>query len=198
MRRRQHPTIGMQFHRHQPLWPTPPRRHRSHLRAFVSQTTDNACWPCGFLLFSRCHSHPEITTTLLLIDWQWWVRRCLKCPARKTSRQTIRWPVLSISLPNYPGTCQCRLLWAHLTPRGHVPCDRSRIHRRRHCQHPTEPLHPSLAFPVTASTHLFDNGPQFYVQLATAVYKLLITHKCTTSAYHSSGNGGVEHVTTPR
>ena len=34
---------------------------------------------------------------------KWWVRRCLKCPARKTSRQTIRWPTLSIPLPNGPG-----------------------------------------------------------------------------------------------
>ena len=34
---------------------------------------------------------------------KWWVRRCLKCQARKTSRQTVRWPILSISLPNSPG-----------------------------------------------------------------------------------------------
>ena len=33
----------------------------------------------------------------------WWVRRCLKCQARKTSCQTIRWPVLPIPLPNSPG-----------------------------------------------------------------------------------------------
>ena len=34
---------------------------------------------------------------------KWWVRRCLKCQARKTSRQTVRWPVLPIPLPNSPG-----------------------------------------------------------------------------------------------
>ena len=31
---------------------------------------------------------------------KWWVRRCLKCQAQKTSRQTTRWPTPSIPLPN--------------------------------------------------------------------------------------------------
>ena len=44
------------------------------------------------------------------------------------------------------------------------------------------------------STLLSDNGPQFCARLATAVYKLLGIHKLTTSAYHPSGNGGVERV----
>ena len=44
------------------------------------------------------------------------------------------------------------------------------------------------------STLLSDNGLQFCAQLATAVYKLLGIHKLTTSAYHPSGNGGVERV----
>ena len=34
---------------------------------------------------------------------KWWVRRCLKCQARITSRQTIRWTTLSIPMPNRPG-----------------------------------------------------------------------------------------------
>ena len=44
------------------------------------------------------------------------------------------------------------------------------------------------------STLLSDNGPQICAQLATAVYKFLGVHKLTTSAYHPSGNGGVESV----
>ena len=44
------------------------------------------------------------------------------------------------------------------------------------------------------STLLSDNGLQFCARLATAVYKLLGIHKLTTSAYHPSGNGGVERV----
>ena len=42
------------------------------------------------------------------------------------------------------------------------------------------------------STLLSDNGPPFCARLATAVYKLLGIYKLTTSAYHPSGNGGVE------
>ena len=34
---------------------------------------------------------------------RFWTRRCSKCQARKTSRQTIRWPVISMGLPNAPG-----------------------------------------------------------------------------------------------
>ena len=34
---------------------------------------------------------------------RWWVRHCLICQARKTSRQTVRWPVISMPLPNGPG-----------------------------------------------------------------------------------------------
>ena len=45
------------------------------------------------------------------------------------------------------------------------------------------------------STLLSDNGFQLCAQLATAVYKLLGVHKLTTSAYHPTGNGGVERVT---
>ena len=29
----------------------------------------------------------------------WWLRRCLRCQARKTYRLTVRWPVISIPLP---------------------------------------------------------------------------------------------------
>ena len=44
------------------------------------------------------------------------------------------------------------------------------------------------------STLLSDNSLHFCARLATAVSKLLGIHKLTTSAYHSSGNGGVERV----
>ena len=43
-------------------------------------------------------------------------------------------------------------------------------------------------------TLLSDNGLQFCAQLAIAAYRLLGVHKLTTSAYHPSGNGGVERV----
>ena len=57
--------------------------------------------------------HVSVTRTLKMLErFYWWigmevcrkwlVRRCLKCQARKISRQTIRWPTLSIPLPNGP------------------------------------------------------------------------------------------------
>ena len=43
---------------------------------------------------------------------QWWLRHCLKCQARKTSRLTVRWPVISMPLPEGPGIA--------VTPRGNT------------------------------------------------------------------------------
>ncbi|CAB1110991.1 unnamed protein product [Ectocarpus sp. CCAP 1310/34] len=34
---------------------------------------------------------------------KWWVRHCLRCQARKSSRQTPRWPTMSLPLPSGPG-----------------------------------------------------------------------------------------------
>ena len=60
-------------------------------------------------IMHACHAeascHLGVTRTLKMLErfywWvgmevctKWWVRRCLKCRARKTSRQTIRWPTL--------------------------------------------------------------------------------------------------------
>ena len=43
----------------------------------------------AFLLVGRYeHLHPR-----------WWLRHCLKCQARKTSRLTVQWPVISMPLP---------------------------------------------------------------------------------------------------
>ena len=44
------------------------------------------------------------------------------------------------------------------------------------------------------STLLSDNGPHFCAQLSAAIYKRLGVRKIATSAYHPSGNGGVERV----
>ena len=34
---------------------------------------------------------------------KWWIRRCYTCQARKTSRNTVRWPLVSLPLPSGPG-----------------------------------------------------------------------------------------------
>ena len=34
---------------------------------------------------------------------RWWVRRCYTCQARKSTMQTVRWPLVSLPLPSRPG-----------------------------------------------------------------------------------------------
>ena len=138
-----------------------------------------------------------------------WVRRCFKCQARKTSRQTIRWPTLSASLPNSPGISVSVGVFEPLptTAEGsfYILLFPDRFSRR------------ADMFAVTAaeftgegtanilvnrfillwggpSTLLSDNGLQFCAQLATAVYKLLGVHKLETSAYYPSSNAGVKRI----
>ena len=171
-----------------------------------------------------CHAdascHLGVTRTLKMLErffwWvgmevctKWWVRRCLKCQARKTSRQTVRWPVLPIPLPNSPGVAVSVDYFGPLpiTARGnsYILLFTDRFSRRADmfavttAEFTAEGTANILVNRFTPlwgcpSTLLSDNGPQFCARLATAVYKLLGIHKLTTSAYHPSGNGGVERV----
>ena len=34
---------------------------------------------------------------------KWWIRRCYACQARKKTRDTVRWPLVSSPLPSGPG-----------------------------------------------------------------------------------------------
>ena len=49
---------------------------------------------------------------------RWWLRHCLKCQARKTSRLTVRRPVISMPLPEGPGI-QVRVDFS-VTPQGNT------------------------------------------------------------------------------
>ena len=175
-------------------------------------------------IMHACHAdvscHVGVTRTLKMLErFNWWVgmeactkwrvRRCLKCQAQKTSRQTIRWPTLSIPLPNSPGISVGVDYFGPLpiTARGnsYILLFTDRFSRRAD-------MFAAIAAEFTAegtanilvnrfiplwgcpSTLLSDNGLQVCAQLATAVYKLLGIHKLTTSAYYPSGNGGVERV----
>ena len=140
---------------------------------------------------------------------KWWVRRCLKCQARQTSRQTIRWPTLSVPLPSSPGiSISVDYFWPlPTTARGnsYILLFTDRFSRRAELfavtaaeftAEGTANILVNRFIPLRGcpSTLLSDNGLQFCAQLAIAVYKLLGVHKLTTSAYHPSGNGGVERV----
>ena len=53
---------------------------------------------------------------------RWWLHHCLKCQARKTSRLTVRWPVISMPLPEGPGIAVSVDYFSPLsvTPRGNT------------------------------------------------------------------------------
>ena len=162
----------------------------------------------------RYHTDTQNTGTFLLVGGygslhRWWVRRCLKCQARKTSRQTIRWPTLSIPLPNSPGISVIVDYFGPLptTARrnSYILLFTDRFSRRADmfavtAAEFTAQCNANIAVNCfillwgRLSTLLPDNGFQLCAQLATAVYKLLGVHKLTTSAYHTSGNGSVERV----
>ena len=69
-------------------------------------------------IMQACHStvscHLGTTRTLRMLErfylWigvnvytRWWPRHCLRCQARKTSRLTFRWPIITMPLPEGPG-----------------------------------------------------------------------------------------------
>ena len=175
-------------------------------------------------IMHACHAdvscHLGVTRTLKMLErfywWvgmeactKWWVRRFLKCQARKTSRQTIRWPTLSIPLPNSPGISVSLDYFGPLpiTARGnsYILLFTDRFSRRadmfavtvaEFTAEGTANILVNRFIPLWGcpSTLLPDNGLQFCAQLKTIVYKLLGIHKLTTIAYYPSGNDGVERV----
>ena len=171
-----------------------------------------------------CHAdascHLDVTHTLKMLErlYSWvgieactkkWVRRCLKCQARSTSRQPIRWPTFFIPSPNSPGIPVSVDYFGTLpiTTRGNVyillftdrfsrGADKFAVTAAEFRAEGTANILVNRFIPLWGcpSTLLSDNGLQFCAQLATAVYKPLGIHKVTTSIYHPSGNGGVERV----
>ena len=203
-----------------------PDGHNSHRRR--RPFDDPVCLYVPLLarrwIMHTCHAeascHLGVTRTLKMLErfywWVgmevctiWWVRRCFKCQVRKTSRQTIRWPTLSVPLPNSPGISVSVDYFGLLptTARGnsYILLFTDRFSRRADMSAVTAAeftaectanilVNRFILLWECPSTLLSDNGLQFCAQLATAVYKLLGVHKLTTSAYHPSGNVGVERV----
>ena len=140
---------------------------------------------------------------------RWWVRSCLVCQARKTSRQTVRWPVLTMPLPNAPGIVVGVDFFGPLplTARGYsyILLFTDRFSRRADMFAVT-----AAEFTAKGAANIFvnhyitlwgcpttlisDNGLQFTSKLSAAVYKLLGINKVTTSSYHPQTNGGTERV----
>ena len=120
--------------------------------------------------------------------------RCLKCQARKTSRQTVPWLVLPKPLPNSPG------ISVSVDYFGPLPTTARRntyilLFTGRFSHRVAEFTAEGTAnILVNRYIPLWGCQSTLCAQLATAVYKLLGIHRLTTSAYHPSGNGGVECV----
>ena len=175
-------------------------------------------------IMQACHStascHLGTTRTLRMLErfywWigmnvctRWWLRHCLKCQARKTPRLTVRWPIITMPLPESPGVAVSVDYFGSLsvTPRGsiYILLFTDRFSRWAHM------------FPVTAAeftaegtanilviryiplwwcprTILSDNDLQFCSKLSQAVYQLLGVHNLATSSYHPNCNGGVERI----
>ena len=172
----------------------------------------------------KCHAeascHLGIAKTSRMIErsfwWtgleacvHWWIRRCMKCQARKTSRHTVRWPIISLPLPNGPGEVVSVDFFEPLptTAQGnqHIPLFTDRFSRRAS-------MHATTAAEFTAAgvAHvlvdkyiptwgcpqklLSDNGLQFCSELSHEVYRLLGVKKLATSSFHAMCNGGTERV----
>ena len=175
-------------------------------------------------VLNTCHAntclHLGVTRTVCMLArfywWigmdvsaRWWIRRCLHCQARKTSRHTIRWPTLSLPIPNGPCITVSVDYFGPLplTPRRnvHILLLTDRFSRRVDmfavsAENFTaagtadillKEYIPLWGCPVTL---LSDNGQQFTSKLATIVYDRVGIRKVNTSAYHPCTNGGVERV----
>ena len=175
-------------------------------------------------IMQACHSdascHLGVLRTLHMLErfywWigmdisaRWWIRHCLKCQARKTSRHTARWPIISLPLPNGPGQAVSVDYFGPLpvTPRGNVYIllFTDRFSRRADMYAVTAAeftaegtadilINRYITLWGCPATLLSDNGLQFCSKLSHAVYQRLKVRKIATSSYHANGNGGTERV----
>ena len=156
----------------------------------------------------RCHV--RAARTLSMLGRFYWrigmdictkrcIRHCLRCQARKSSRQTVRWPILSLPLPSGPGVSVGVDYSGPLptTPRGntYILLFMDRFSRRADMYAVT-----ATEFTAEGTADIFvnryitlwgcplsllsDNGMRLCSKLAMVVYKLLGVRKVATSSYH--------------
>ena len=134
---------------------------------------------------------------------RWWVRHCLPCQALKTSRQTVRWPVISMPLPNGPGEV---ISWDYFGP---LPLTESGnkyilFFTDRFSRHATMYAVSESNYIAEGTANILvykymphwgvprkllsDNGPHFSGKLSAAVCTLLGSHRMFTSPYHPRWN----------
>ena len=140
---------------------------------------------------------------------RWWIRRCLFCQARKTSRQTIRWPTTLMPLPSSPGHIVSVDYFGPLpiTRNGkkHILLYTDRFSRHIAAYAVTQDectaegtarIFVEQYIPLWGCPHtlLSDNGSEFVARLLLAIYKLMRIRKIATTAFHPKSNGREERV----
>ena len=140
---------------------------------------------------------------------KWWIRRCYTCQARKSTRQTVRWPLISLPLPSRPGQMVSFDLLGPLpvTAKGNeyvfLVVDLFSRHAEAYAitkgEKNTEGCAGRLVhdyIPRWGCPHTFlsDRGPEFVSVVCRGVFKMLGSVKKYTSSYHPQTNGMVERL----
>ena len=136
---------------------------------------------------------------------KWWIRRCYNCQARKSTRQTVRWSLISLPLPSRPGQMVSFDLLGSLpaTTKGNqyvfLVVDLFSRHAEAYAitkgEKNTEGCADRLVhdyIPRWGCPHTFlsGRGPEF----ASVVNQDLDSVKKYTSSYHPQTNGMVERL----
>ena len=137
---------------------------------------------------------------------KWWMRRCYICQARKNARHTVRWPLVSLPLPNGPGQMIAFDLLGDLpkTDRGNryilLVVDLFSRHAEAYAITSAEKTAKGCASRLVndyiprwgcPQTFLSDRGAEFVSQVAREVYEMLVT---PTDKWHG---GKVKSHATP-
>ena len=138
---------------------------------------------------------------------RWWIRRCLFCQARKTSRQAIRWPTTLMPLPSGPGQVVSVDYFGPLpfTRNGNkhilLYTDRFSRHIAAYAVTQDERTAGGTAESPWSSIFLFGDAlihscpaSEFVARLSLAIYKLMRIRKIATTAFHPKSKGGGERV----
>ena len=171
---------------------------------------------------SSCHGscYPGTTRTLHMLEqyffWvgmnvctRWWLRHYLNCQARKPPRLTVRWPIISMPLPEIPGvavsvdysgllpaTARCNTYIMLFTDRVSRRADMFNVTAAEFTAEDTDNIMLNQYIPqwVCPRTILSDNGVHFCSKLSHAVYQPVGVHKLATGSYNPNSNGGVAQV----
>ena len=131
----------------------------------------------------------------------------MKCQARKTPRLIVRWPIISILLPEGPGIA---IIVHYFDPLTATPRGKTHILAINHRFSRQAGTFAAIAAEFTAEgtanilvneyiplrgfprTIVSDNGLLFCSKLLHALYQLLGVCKLATTSYNPNGNGGAK------